>query len=802
MKIRQKIWTVGLTVCLLIGIQSCMQRNNKSDGDWIRVNLDLSSKNSSQQNEISQNTTSSGVKEYPTVYIAAVLGSVSSVDLTTNLSDALGDALLKSDNTITLNLPVGEEIRLVRVFYSGVVSLTEINTSSLVPLSIALSEPFTIDADTERKSVQIIMPTIAYNLTKDSYVNGIYKTSATGSQAFDSNYWGWHDSDFVMDEDQDQNIYGNANFYYFLENDNKTISYMKGIDVPFPWSGGDDRELAKVPFADGSFAGTATETGWYRPIKVTEAAPYTILDNNGNIAAGVSYPKFSFTYDPVTGYPTGGTGVYWDPSTDAPVTVSAPGMFQCPNGPIGTQQEYFFTTTSNFYFFNYFFGGFTTKDASGDSLCTWSLNFEGNHTFENGSRTVNETQTKAWYAGDGTTLISDPSTDIEGVTGAAKWIMTRSLTGTVWTDTVKWYDASGDEMRRNITTVTYASTAQPQASSSTFEEYDVSGDVATLTSKQEKTHTRGFETGRVDYAVVGGTATVDSLHTVTADSQGRAVFWRATNVAGETIYESEFSFDANGRSTGIREYTVSNGTRIPVCNLNRNWDFSYATDTSGNMEVYLESYCDLSSGSPGTIQTTPAYRMINTFNALGQKLLERQYYNLAFGPPANMRNMVGSSNQSIMPARIDVKIPGLKIAAGLIKVAKMTALKSGTQDLSDQKEIVVNPEPVRSTDYKPNPFSASVIVDWKIFRQERWEYDTTGARTRNDQYDFDATADAMILSHYETYEYDANLYKTAIKKYDREGDLNIQPDNVSWSALKCSLNPTIACYMIRQYTYE
>ena len=164
-----------------------------------------------------------------------------------------------------------------------------------MPLSIALSEPFTIDADTERKSVQIIMPTIAYNLTKDSYVNGIYKTSATGSQAFDSNYWGWHDSDFVMDEDQDQNIYGNANFYYFLENDNKTISYMRGIDVPFPWIGGDDRELAKVPFADGSFAGTATETGWYRPIKVTEAAPYTILDNNGNIAAGVSYPKFSFT---------------------------------------------------------------------------------------------------------------------------------------------------------------------------------------------------------------------------------------------------------------------------------------------------------------------------------------------------------------------------------------------------------------------------------------------------------------------------------------------------------------------------
>ena len=731
MKIHQKIWTVGLTVCLLIGLQSCMQRNNKSDGDWIRVNLDLSGENSPAQNEISQNTIS-GLKEYPTVYIAAVLGSVSSVDLTTNFSDALGDALLKSDNTVTLTLPVGEEIRLVRVFYSGVVSLTEINTSSLVPLSIALSEPFTIDAATERKTVQVTMPSITYNLTKDSFVNGVYKVSATGSQAFDPYYWGWHDSGYVTDEDLDQNVYGDASFYYFLENDNKTISYMKAIDVPFPWSG-DDRELAKVPFADGSFAGTASDTGWYRPLKVTAASPYKMAAFDGNPSTLIGYPKYTFTYDPLTGYPTGGTAVFheYDPTTDteSPVTDTSKGAFSCPNGLQGTQAEYAFTTTSNFYFLNYYYSGHTFKDPSGDTLCSWSINYEGSHTIDSGVRTVNQTHTQAWYASDGTTLISgDPTSDtfqIEGVGGAAKWVMTRSLSGMVWTDTVKWYDASGDEMRRNVTTTTYVSVAQPQASSLTYEEYDVSNDVATLTSKVEQTFTRGFETGRTDYSISGGVATVNEIHTATLDSQGRIVLWRTTDASGVTSYEYEYSFDANGRISGVREYNVSGGTRSIACVYGRNWDFTYGTDSSGNMQVTLEAYCNPPSGGAGVYQAIPYFRMINTHNSFGQRILEQQYTN-----------------------------------------------------------------------------SDPVTANWVMIHQESWEYDTNGARTRNDKYEYDATADSFVQSSYETYEYDTNLYMTTTKKYDREGDLNFAPDNASWSALKCSSNPTLGCWIIREYTYE
>lgn len=775
MKIRLGIMLAGLIVSLSLLFSSCEKMENKSDGDWIGVSVNIQ-KPGPDFNEVNRSVVADdGSYTYPTVLITAVSGSLSAVDPDTVLGDNYGQALLGSDNSVTFTLPVGSPVRLVRAHFSGELTLSEAIAGDVTPLSIAVSEPFSVDANTTRTTVQIEMPSITLNVDKDTYVNGVYTLSATGSKAFDATYWGSVES-ASDDMDEGMNyLYDNTRF--FLSNSNRTISVVRAFQYPLPFYYGDDYSMGQARFADGSFPARRSHTGLFRPKRVTAAMPqYVYHDYNGNAfdSSGWdwSYPKYTFQYDSSTGYPTGGTMTIWDPSTNAMHTDENE-AYNCPNGNKGFVLDYTFEPRSNSDHRNYLYTGYTVKDASGTPQCVYSVSMDGEHTAE----TTDYSTTVAWYDADGSTLISGQDTAIESVPNAAKWIQTTVLNGNVMTTTEKWYDSSDSEFQRNLTSVTFNDIDLHLPSSVSFKIFSVSSGVTTLTTQLALTYENGFVAESVTYDIVNGTASGGTVTAYTRDSQGRLLQEQTSNISGSVYYQIDYTLDSSNRRSTSREYSVSGGTKTQVCSLDANKDYTYSSDSSGNDVLTIDSYC---FGSE--LYDTPIYRTVTTYNELGLKISELIYSKVGGGIPVG-----GGGEPSVAgDNRLDRK-------------------KSLQQQVSHFPSFSIQTPQLRQpqkTIHTAGINHVTVSTTWELIDQHEWEYNASGAVTKDSYY---AVTDGVAsLNYYETYEYDSNRFITAFKRWDADGDLHYCPDCTvgDSSYYKCKDQPSMPCYEVRSYTYE
>ncbi len=695
MKIKLKHSLTTLILSLTI-FGSCMTFENEGDGDWARVNIDILSPNISSNQDAS--TDSGAVKTYPSIMITAVSGSMTAVDASTDISDRYGRMLLKSDRTVVFTLPVNQSLRLIRSDYPHNPTIAEIDAGALLPTSIAISAPFTIDATTANTTVKIEMPSVTYNLTKDSYPKGVYKTSLTASKAYDPAYWLWN-SPYIADEDW-HNPYSAHKNRYFLENDNKTVSWIKALDTPLPWNGGNDSGESSYPFADGTFAGKAATTGWYRPAKAVLAYSERI-DGSGDVMENQYTRRYEMDWNESTGCVNTITQSDWNPDSSEIETAWKSINIMKATSEIDYTSDY---VNCEYY-------GYTSYDSSNDVTSLSTVVYTGTNTRDE----VDYADTRIYYEADSTTL--QPRT-IDEVENVAKRVRTRILTGNVRTRTYQYYNGDDILVYWTEEEVTYANLLLWHWGEVKYKEVwiDPTTDVQTTADDYESSYTKGFLVKRIHYSTSTetGERTVASTGEWTRDSQGRTTSYVNKDASGDIDYRIDNEFYDNGTLKSGREYSVSNGEKTAVCtdynNGNSyNFDYSYETDSSGNRTFTVLNFCDGTTasevpGAVGTYQSSPNWKFVRTYNTMGLRTNDTQYSYYAAGS-----------------------------------------------------------DPV-------------------LFYRKSWEYGTSGEMTKEQHYS--VSNGNATPSYYYIYEYDDNLYRTAAKGYDADGDLSVNPNNTN-SAYKC-----------------
>ena len=408
--------------------------------------------------------------------------------------------------------------------------------------------------------------------TKDSRVQGVYKASLNGTQAFDPYYYGYD---------------GGMN--NFMENGDTTISFYNTMSSPYPGNGG-WMDFNKA-FADGTFPVNQALSGEFKPVAVT-AKTETSYDASGNaVTSGVTYTKWEIAYDSTTGYPTTLTETYMDASTDTAtgkgvVTYTADSVHTAVNNYYQTERKNYYHDGSDFVL-----SSKTTRAKSG----TWS------------PTAWDTTNTVTCYGSDGTTL----SVDCYMENRAAKIVRTEVLSDTTGSETSEYYDASGDMFRREVTATTYDDVYLKHKATETYSEYESTTDTPLpLTYKVDYSYTDGQQTGRTRYTVTNGTATVLNTSTWTRDAQGRSIDFLMKDASGDATAHLVYTTADDGWVSSIRQYAYTANVQdtTPSCfwNSNYNLDYNYERDTAGNMTRTVIDYC-ASSYDASTDITTRTY---------------------------------------------------------------------------------------------------------------------------------------------------------------------------------------------------
>lgn len=460
------------------------------------------------------------------------------------------------------------------------------NKKRLIAIAILLSLVFvgwgcksSNDAIEELKESDIVKAVakfVGFNINQNSRVDGIIKVEIQGSQAFDSNYWGY---------DNSPNI--------FLEDNNETLSYYETFDDPDP--GNDNMGTFNDAFADGTFPENRAMTGTVRPVEVTALREdsYTATGNK----SGDWYETWTISYNSSTGYPSSMSQIWYDPNTDE---KGDPGS--------GNVAEYAYTFATDSYEANndYFQSSRSWKDYNGDLLGIEKTVKTGIVNFDKPD--IDGSNTRTCYDADETTMTTsrcggnwDASDEVDSyladVGTYAKFYKTYVLSGSTLTETLKFYDASNVEMDgRVVVTTRYADLKNWRLAAKTAAQYDVASDgTTTETKKVEYTYTNGYYTTRKRYS----NETLDTTATVTWDAQGRMKSFVSKNASDETVFSIDYTFDSVGRQTSQTWYLYTSGVKnsTPACAYGDQaaQSRSYSRDSSGNTTITWTYDC--SSGS-------------------------------------------------------------------------------------------------------------------------------------------------------------------------------------------------------------
>ncbi len=472
----------------------------------------------------------------------------------------------------------------------------------LFPLVLAAAGLQSCKADNELESslkdytdLALTAKYTSFNLNYGNKVKGVAKISLSGSQAFDSSYWGWEEPSV------------------FLENEGKTVSRLRILDRPEPQLCLEDS--ANYPFADGTFANSRSYTGIVRPSSIEEMSR-TKYDVSGDQTTDSTPTTYKISYTQFTGELETYTIKTTDSSTDVHKKI------------------YTFSSDPRSYS-DYYVSNFTVQDGSADNppqVGAVNISIEVDAT----SDPQTETYTYLRRNAAGELGSFDASGDL-GILDSTFFDDTNSSTIVKIVRTVGYYaeataDISADSIR--VVTVKYSDASTIVYRDMAIYHYEnyalrllkdyrhwthyVSDGTYILSSQEMKYYENGWATLEYEYSVAAGQAELLTTITTTRDSQGRPNTYTEANNAGSVYYKKEYGFDEYGRTSTIRSYDVDTSTAVKTCSDTINQELAYESITSTSNEELREISTTTYSCNGSQLSDDPASRIVRTYNGFGQ----------------------------------------------------------------------------------------------------------------------------------------------------------------------------------------
>jgi len=442
---------------------------------------------------------------------------------------------------------------------------------------------------------------ISYNLNYSTKQKGIYKLSVSGTQAFSSSYWGWEEPTS------------------FLEGGNRIVSLIKTFDTPFPDQF--NEHSFNFPFADGTFSDSRAYTGIVRPKNLT-ASSRIKYDTNGDQTADTSETSHTVSYDTQTDDLESCTVYILDAS-----------------GDLAKVNRFAFAEDPRLYSSYYTSGYAKFQGVSATRVGSVNIEIQADPTAVNYTETFtykmfDETGTLGSFDASGdlgplpaTTFNAVNGTDVIKIVIAVVHYPTAVgsiAANSIVTTTTKYSDDT-TAIYREVVTTEYEDFDLRQRKNHINLAYTVSNNVQTLSSRNVKTYTKGFETGESVYTVSSGNASLSYTTETTRDAQGRKTLFVKKTSSGKIIYQEDYTFDSTGRTESVRSYDVNATTSAQTCNNTSNKDYTYEStlDSSGQPIRIISEDAYTCSGT--TLNSDPGTRISRTYNMVGQLLLTQNF---------------------------------------------------------------------------------------------------------------------------------------------------------------------------------
>ncbi|MDH5560680.1 MAG: hypothetical protein OEY59_07475 [Deltaproteobacteria bacterium] len=398
---------------------------------------------------------------------------------------------------------------------------------------------------------------ISYDQDYSTRVNGVYKLSLNGSQAFSADYWNWNYPTPFLNNDPSW-IYPAP----FLENNDETISVIKIMSDPLPENS--HQFTANQPFADGVFPTKQASTGIIRPIPLSARTIQT-YNTSGDEITNAYPPTYNVYYDNMTG------------KLDKTVET----VFDATGGHLSLMIKTFLEDPREYS--DYYLSGFSYRTGINDD-------FIGSTTtlIEADATGGNYKETYTYRNFDATGALGDFSMNSFGTENGfniAKKITIKTHfteasgdipANTIIEETLKY--TSGDvPVFKEMATYSYQDFPLRKLSGYQFSSYNVTGDTLTLTTLQEKDYTDGFETTERVYSISNGVSLLTSTKEYARDTQGRISGLEIKNDQGIPLYREIYTFDSSNRTDTVRSHDVDASTDLNSCNATKNIDYIYET---------------------------------------------------------------------------------------------------------------------------------------------------------------------------------------------------------------------------------
>jgi hypothetical protein len=441
---------------------------------------------------------------------------------------------------------------------------------------------------------------IGYNLSSANPVKGIYTLSLTGTQSFDSDYWGWEKP------------------VSLLSNSDKTIStiYTLNSAVP-PGPQNYDTYSASPPFSDETFPTSRAYTGIIRPLSFA-TIERTLYNSSGELAYDAYLSTYSLIYDTTSGLIQSHSILTQNNTTDA-VTLNTYGFSEDPRS-----------------YSSYYASSYTKKTGTSNALVGSVMT---TIEVDSSSDTQTETYTYQMFDENNTLGSFDAASDL-GYLAANFFDDVNSQTivrivttvtyyptasedisaDSIETETIK-YASETDAVFKEVTIDHYADYDLRQLADYQHKTYNVSGSTDTQISQSKKWYSNGFEILEHSYEQTSGWDTPSGYLEYGRDAQGRMTSLEQKDASGDAIYKETYTFNSSGQTETIRSYDVDSSS-VETCIETKNSDHTYSTDSSTNEKVISK----ISFPCNGTdVSGSPSSKITSTYGTNG-KLAKYQYY--------------------------------------------------------------------------------------------------------------------------------------------------------------------------------
>ncbi len=483
---------------------------------------------------------------------------------------------------------------------------------------------------------------ISYNLSSTDQVKGVYSLSLTGTQSFDSNYWGW---------EQPASL---------LSNSDKTINTIYTLSSTVPPSPQNyDTYSANPPFSDDTFPTARAYTGIIRPLSLS-TIERTLYNSSGDLAYDADLSTYSLTYDSTSDLIQSYAILNQNDTTDT-VTLNTYGFSEDPRS-----------------YSSYYASSYTKKSGTSNTLVgsvTTTIEVDSSST------TPTETYTYQRFDENSTLGSFDASSDL-GYLASDFFDDANSQTVVKIVVTVTYYPtASGDISADSIETETikyssdtnavfkeviidhYADYDLRQLADYQYKTYNVSGSTDTQISQSKKWYTNGFLVLDHTYLQASGWTSPSSYIEYGRDAQGRITSLEQKDASGETTYKEIYTFNSSGQTESIRSYDVDSSS-VETCNSTKNLNYTYSSDSSTNDRIIS----DISYSCDGNdISSDPSSKIGRTYNTSG-KLITYQSYSYssnAYLLESQTVYSYGSSGQKLSDQSYSVDGSGTATATNL-----------------------------------------------------------------------------------------------------------------------------------------